>query len=75
MLEQGKMNYAKKLSPVQAFAQLYGQITINQWNADFVERAISNLEDLISLVPVYQLTCDISEDAVSCLEHTLFTER
>ena len=54
------MNYAKKLSPVQAFAQLYGQITINQWNADFVERAISNLEDLISLVPVYQLTCDIS---------------
>lgn len=75
MLEQGKINYAKKLSPVQAFAQLYGQITINQWNADFVERAISNLEDLISLVPVYQLTCDISEDAVSCLEHTLFTER
>ena len=75
MLEQSRMNHAKKLSPVQSFAQLYGQITINQWNADFVERAISNLEDLIGTVPVYQLTCDISEDAVSRLEDALFTER
>lgn len=72
MLEQSRMNHAKKLSPVQSFAQLYGQITINQWNADFVERVISNLEDLIGTVPVYQLTCDISEDAVRCLEEALF---
>lgn len=72
MLTQSKTNHAEKLSPVHAFTQLYGQITINQWNAGFIERALSNLEDIICSVPVYHLHCDISETAVSCLENILF---
>ena len=72
MLKQGEKNQAVPLSPFQAFAQLYPQITINQWNREFVQKAISGIEDLIAQVPVWQLTCDISEEAVNCLENALF---
>lgn len=74
MLRQGRINHAERLSPMQAFSQLYAQITINRWNREFVERAMRNIEDLIGSVPVWQLTCDISEDAVQCLEKALFPD-
>lgn len=72
MLRQGKENQAERLSPMQAFAQLYSQITVNQWNRSFVQRAVELIEDLVAHVPVWQFTCDISEDAVQCLETVLF---
>ncbi|MGN0313456.1 MAG: hypothetical protein ACI4EG_01545 [Fusicatenibacter sp.] len=74
MLRQGDSNHIEQLSPIQAFTQLYAQITINQWNRAFVQHAMELIEDLIGQVPVYQLTCDMTEDAVNCLEHTLFPE-
>ena len=74
MLRQGKENHVERLSPVQAFAQLYSQITVNQWNRDFVQRTVELIEDLVAHVPVWQLTCDISENAVRCLETVLFPE-
>lgn len=72
MLRQGKENEVHRLSPVQAFSQLYSQITINQWNPDFVQRAMTLIEDVLQAVPVWQLTCDISENAVRCLEDALY---
>ena len=74
MLRQGQSNHVEPLSPIQAFAEIYAQITINQWNHKFVQHALELIEDLIGLVPVYQLTCNMTEDAVSCLEHALFSE-
>lgn len=74
MLKQGKKNHVELLTPFQAFILLYEQITVNQWNKTFVQRAVSILEDLAGHVPVYQLTCDISEAAVECLEAALFPE-
>lgn len=73
MLRQGKINAVERLSALQAFTQLYAQITINQWNREFVQSAMEAMEDLIGNVPVWQLTCDISEDAVCCLEKALFS--
>ena len=72
MLRQGKENHVERLSPVQGFAQLYSQITVNQWNRDFVQRTAELIEDLVVHVPVWQLTCNISENAVQCLETALF---
>lgn len=72
MLRQGKKNHAVRLSPMQAFTLLYAQITINQWNREFVRQAMNEIEDLVSGIPVWELTCDISEDAVECLETALF---
>lgn len=74
MLDQGPANVIERLSPFQSFVQLYAQVTINSWNEDFVQRAIALIEDLIAQVPVYHLTCNISEDAVHCLASTLFPE-
>ncbi|MDD6212488.1 MAG: hypothetical protein PUB22_05025 [Clostridiales bacterium] len=72
MLRQGTVNHITALTPIQAFSELYAQITINQWNRGFVQRAMERIEDLIMQVPVYQLTCDMTEDAVRCLESVLF---
>ena len=74
MLRQGKKNSVMRLSPIEAFRQLYPQVTVNQWNPEFVQAAINGIEDLILQVPVWQLTCDISEEAVQCLENALFSD-
>ena len=74
MLRQGKKNHVERLTGVQAFSQIYSQITINQWNREFVMKAMELLDDLIKQVPIWQLTCDISENAVKCLESALFPE-
>lgn len=74
MLRQGKKNSVMHLPPIEAFRQLYPQVTVNQWNPEFVQAAINGIEDLILQVPVWQLTCDISEEAVQCLENALFPD-
>lgn len=72
MLRQGKKNIANPLPAIHAFTELYAQITSNKWNRAFVQRAMDDLGNLISSVPVWQLTCDISENAVKCLEKALY---
>ena len=74
MLRQGKRNRVMRLSPIEAFRQLYPQVTVNQWNPEFVQAAMKGIEDLIMQIPVWQLTCDISEEAVQCLESVLFPD-
>ncbi len=71
MLSQAKENTIKRLSPFQAFSQIYSQITINFWNRDAQQRAMDLIEDLVSSIPVYHLACTISEEAVQTLEKAL----
>lgn len=71
MLSQGKENTITKLSPFQAFSQIYSQITINFWNKQAQQRAMDLIEDLVTNVPVYHLSCTISEEAVKTLEWAL----
>lgn len=72
MLDQGKENQVKKLSPMQGFIQLYGQITVNQWNNEAKEKAVSLLEAIVTEIPVFHMRCDMTEDAVNCLETVLY---
>lgn len=72
MLSQGKNNTVTCLTPSKAFMEIYSQITINRWNVAHTTKAIELIEKLISEVPVYHLSCTISEDAVYCLESALF---
>ncbi len=71
MLSQGNTNQIRRITPVQAFTELYGQITVNRWNSGIVTQATDQLEDLINRIPVYHLSCTISEEAVDCLDHML----
>lgn len=72
MLSQGESDTTSKLSPKTAFSQLYSQITVNTWNKTFVQRNMDLISALIQQVPVYHLSCTISENAVKCLESALF---
>ena len=74
MLSQGKENTITKLTPFQAFSQIYSQITINFWNRAAQQRAMDLIEDLVTNVPVYHLSCTISEEAVETLERMIARE-
>lgn len=71
VLSQGKENTIKELSYKEAFKKLLSELTINYHNSLFVNEAMNFIEDLISNVRIYHLTCDISENAVKCLEEKL----
>lgn len=71
MLHQAKENEVHRLGVAEAMKKLMAQITINMWNADFQIKAMDMIQQLIMEVPVYELGCNISEDAVKCLERVL----
>ena len=71
MLSQGKTDVVRKLGAFEAFPQLYSQITTNTWNRNFVENNMRLIEQLADDIPIYHLSCTISENAVSCLESAL----
>lgn len=72
MLRQAPENTVRRLHPAQAFAQLYSQITANRWNQPAHLRTIGLIEQLVGQVPVFELGCTISEQAVECLEQALY---
>lgn len=71
VLSQGKENKIEELSYKDSFKKILSELTINFHNVEFVNQAMDFIEDLISHVKIYHLTCDISEDAVKCLEKRL----
>lgn len=72
MLRQAPENTVQRLHPAQAFAQLYTQITANRWNQAAHLHTIGLIEQLVGQVPVFELGCTISEQAVECLEQALY---
>ncbi|MCQ2507655.1 MAG: hypothetical protein MJ097_02565 [Dorea sp.] len=75
MLGQAKENFAHRLTAMKAFSSVYSQITINRWDTEAHEKAMNLIEQLISEVPVWHLDCNISQEAVECLERKLYIER
>lgn len=73
MLRQAKENRAYRLPGGQAFRELMAQITSNTWDRAFQTAVADQLERLIGETPVLRLECDISEQAVACLENCLRT--
>jgi len=74
MLSQGKENSVTRLNPLQAFTQIIGQITKNQWNIQTSTKTIDLIEHLVNKVPIYHLSCTISKEAVDCLVRELYGE-
>ena len=74
MLKQAKENLAYRMKPVEAFRELMGQITINTWDIPFQMKVMDQLEILLREIPVYRLECNISEDAVKCLERAMLQD-
>lgn len=68
MLEQAKQNSVRTLHGLEAVRQVLPQLMINGWNRMFQIEAMGILDELLQKVPIGMLECDISEQAVSCLE-------
>lgn len=73
MLKQAKENKIYPLQGFRAVREVMEQITINAWDSEFQIRVMDLLEELLKEVPIYCLECDISEDAVCCLEQELLS--
>lgn len=71
MLYQSETNQIRRLNKAEAVKKILSQTTINMWNEEFQMRALDLLEGLAEKVPVYELGCNQTEDAVSCLEKEL----
>lgn len=71
MLSQARENRISRLKGIEALRKVMEQITINAWNSEFQMQAMDELECLLQEIPIYHLECDISEDAVRCLETVL----
>ena len=53
---------------LKAMREVMEQITINMWDREFLTKVMDQLDKLLQEVPIYRMECDISEDAVRCLE-------
>ena len=74
MLYQAKENTITRLGMGTAMKKVMSQIMINMWNGEFQIAAMDLIQELVMEVPVYELGCDISENAVICLEQMLEEE-
>lgn len=72
MLGQAPENRLWHLSPREAFASLYPQLTLHHWEKDTVECVSTLLVKLISQIPVYRLDCMPDESAVRLLHQEVF---
>lgn len=71
VLSQAPENSLERLSPVDAFNQLYRQSTVLSWDPQFVDRISECLLDLIEMIPVYHLACRPDAGAVAALKAKL----
>ena len=71
ILSQGKENVISKPDKNEVIKKLFREITINYHDTTFFDSALSFIEDLYDHIPIYSLQCDISENAVLCLEKVL----
>ncbi len=71
LLSQGKNNKIIKPKKTECIKKILREITVNYHNEQFLDHALTLIEDIIKNVSIYHLQCDISEDAVECLENKL----
>ena len=71
MLCQAKKNQIRQLHGFEAAKKILAQLMVNNWNRSYQEKAMDLLSELLKEIPVVELACDISEQAVTCLEEYL----
>ena len=72
-LKQGKENSIRKLTTVESVIKLL-QETRKPVFEDLMEKHIEFINKIIVSTPVYELTCNISKEAVDLVKNTIFTQ-
>lgn len=62
-LKRGRINQLKELSPSEALPLLMPQVYCTH-QPEVAEKVLDMLDVILEKVPMYRLTCDISEEAV-----------
>ncbi len=70
-LEQSPENAVYEVAKREEMRRLMSEVTINYHNTEAVMHAMDLVTDLSMQVPMYHLACNISEQAVECLEKEL----
>lgn len=74
VLKQGECNQVERLKGSKALAAMMSQLVIDGWDSAIRFKSMNLLVDMMKDIPVYQLTCTISEEAVACLERKLLED-
>lgn len=74
MLRQSEDNHIRRLGAAEAFRRIFTQLTVPTWDDVCTRRACELTEQLISEIPVYELSCTPDIRAVELLEKTLRKE-
>ncbi len=73
VLKKHTENIIRPLS-AEAFPILFSQTTVNDWDKDFVDKICTIYTDLLSAVPVYELSCRADKEAVDLTYKTIFAK-
>ena len=71
LLKQAPENSIRSVG-ADGFARLFNQSIVNTWDTAFVEKLSSLIIEVLTEIPVYELSCQPDEDAVRLAYHTLF---
>lgn len=70
-IEQHPTNIVEPMPPAHAFGKLYGEMSINSWNREAVEKGMQVIENLVASIPMVHLKCNMEQDAVNTLKNYL----
>ena len=71
LLKQASENSIRGVG-IDGFARIYNQSIVNSWDTAFVEKLTALISELMTDIPIYELSCRPDEDAVRLAYHTLF---
>lgn len=72
LLRQAKQNSLRKIRPIEAFPDLYREITVHRWDRRFVTESTGLLLQFLQEVPVYLLECRPDQEAVELVRNEIF---
>lgn len=67
IIRQAKEDRVKKLSSFETYKYLYNELSVYNWNKDFVSNSLTFIEELIKDIPIYLFECTKEESAVNTL--------
>lgn len=70
-LKQAKDNHIRRLEAAEAVRLLWPQMTVNQWNPEFVDMVLNQINVIAEEVPIYELSCTPDIEAVTCAREML----
>ena len=74
ILAQGKECRIMPLRKSEAFREIFRNCTVYSWDREFVERVITLVTELITDIPIYQLTCTPDQKSVEMVKELLEKE-